>query len=396
MMVSVLPTLAASTAFAESERGRDHDSKNSKIKIDSTLNNLNISNGLGIGRGLKGIGQEIKELKSELKSEIKDLSSTPQGPQEAVRILPNGNTRISGANIDAMNGSTLTLGILGLKFTVDASNAKITPGNAALADLRVGDQISVDGKINGNTGIITAITINDYTLRQRNSGGNTSALQQRINELLALVARLQAQLQQILGGIPSQAPIISSVSASNISETSATITWTTNQSATSKVYFGTSSPLNTSTASSTTDGTLVTNHSILLAGLIPSTTYFFIVESANASNKVSQSSQFSLTTSAHVVTPPVISGITTANVSSTNATIQWSTNVLSTSKVYFGITSPVNLPTASTTADNTLVTNHSVGLAGLSASTTYFFVVESKDATNDIATSTQQSFTTFQ
>lgn len=92
--------------------------------------------------------------------------------------------------------------------------------------------------------------------------------------------------------------------------------------------------------------------------------------------------------------PPVLSAISAMNIASTSATINWTTNEPATSKAYYGTASPLNLATAPFASDAALVTNHWLGLTGLTASTTYYFVAESKDAAMNTATSSQQSFTT--
>lgn len=93
-------------------------------------------------------------------------------------------------------------------------------------------------------------------------------------------------------------------------------------------------------------------------------------------------------------TAPVLSAPTVGSVATTTATVSWTTNEAATGKVYFGIVNPLVLGSASTQATTTLSTGHSFSLTGLSASTTYFYVVESKDAANNTGTSIQGTFTT--
>jgi YVTN family beta-propeller protein len=88
-------------------------------------------------------------------------------------------------------------------------------------------------------------------------------------------------------------PIISLV-ASSTTQTTATITWTTDESATSTVNYGSTSSYDTASTSST----LVTSHSIALTGLIAGTTYHFQVGSADASGNVATSTDYTFTTSA--------------------------------------------------------------------------------------------------
>ncbi len=92
---------------------------------------------------------------------------------------------------------------------------------------------------------------------------------------------------------------------------------------------------------------------------------------------------------------PVISGVSVSAIATTSATISWNTNTEpSTGKVYYSTVSPVNLATALTMGTTTLSTAHSFGLTGLSASTTYYYVLESKDAANNTATTSTASFAT--
>lgn len=91
---------------------------------------------------------------------------------------------------------------------------------------------------------------------------------------------------------------------------------------------------------------------------------------------------------------PVISAISASNISSTTATVLWTTNEPATGKVYYGTTTPVALGSALTVSNNALVTSHSLGLTGLATSTTYYYVLESKDAATNTATTSTQSFAT--
>jgi peptidoglycan hydrolase-like protein with peptidoglycan-binding domain len=94
-------------------------------------------------------------------------------------------------------------------------------------------------------------------------------------------------------------------------------------------------------------------------------------------------------------TAPSISNPSVSSIASTTATIAWSTGTeLATGKVYYATTSPINLGTALTVGTTTLSTSHSFGLSGLSTSTTYYYVLESKDAANNTATTSSTSFTT--
>ena len=118
------------------------------------------------------------------------------------------------------------------------------------------------------------------------------------------------------------------------------------------------------------------------------------MESKDASNNTTLSSETSFTTSVLPdATAPTISAVV-ATPASTTAQVTWTTNEAATSKVYYGTVSPLVLGTASTVSAGAFVTSHSLPLTGLTASTTYFMVVESKDAANNTATGTEVSFAT--
>ncbi|WP_185116571.1 fibronectin type III domain-containing protein, partial [Riemerella anatipestifer] len=135
------------------------------------------------------------------------------------------------------------------------------------------------------------------------------------------------------------APTILSISIVP-SSTSAVVSWTTNEAANSKVHYGTSSPVNPASSSSTSDSALVTNPSITLTGLTASTTYYAILTSADAAGNTATSSEQAFTTfPLPDTTAPIISGID-ADAATTTATVSWNTNESATSKIYYSLTTP--------------------------------------------------------
>ncbi len=188
------------------------------------------------------------------------------------------------------------------------------------------------------------------------------------------------------------APTISSISATP-SSTSAAVSWMTNESADSQVAYGTSTAYGLLTA---LDTTLVTSHAAQLAGLLPSTLYHYQVRSKDGVGNLATSTDQTFTTlAAPDTTAPFISSVTVTP-SSTSATIAWTTNESSTSKVYYGTVNPVD-PNATSTlsvSDGTLVSPHSLNLSALATSTTYYFLVESADAAANKATSSGSFATT--
>ncbi|MEK7561684.1 MAG: fibronectin type III domain-containing protein [Patescibacteria group bacterium] len=99
-------------------------------------------------------------------------------------------------------------------------------------------------------------------------------------------------------------PTISNVTASSITTTSVTITWNTNEPATSRVNYGTTSQYGSST---NTDSNLVTSHSVTISGLSANTGYHYQVVSVDgASNSASFSDNTFLTSTTSTVVPPTL------------------------------------------------------------------------------------------
>ncbi len=186
-------------------------------------------------------------------------------------------------------------------------------------------------------------------------------------------------------------PVISSVASSGITSTTATITWTTNQQADSQVQYGLTISY---TDLTNVDPAWVTSHSVTLTGLTPSTTYHYRARSANSSSLLTNGSDMTFTTSAGPdVTPPVLSSITSSGITDTDATITWTTDELADTQVDYGTS--IFYGSTTTLADTSpMVTSHSQGLSGLTASTTYHYRVKSKDAAGNLTTSGDNTFTT--
>ncbi|WP_428235481.1 lamin tail domain-containing protein [Gracilimonas sp.] len=94
------------------------------------------------------------------------------------------------------------------------------------------------------------------------------------------------------GGSDTTPPVISSVQSSNIGANSATITWGTDELATSQVDYGTT----TSYGSAESSGSFTTSHSLTLTGLTANTTYNYQVSSTDGSGNSSSSGNFTFTT----------------------------------------------------------------------------------------------------
>jgi PKD repeat protein len=93
-------------------------------------------------------------------------------------------------------------------------------------------------------------------------------------------------------GSDTTPPVFSSVQASSIGANSATITWNTDEPATSRVDYGTTSTY----GQNVTDGTLTTSHSLTVNNLTAETTYHYRVTSVDGSGNSGSSTDYTFTT----------------------------------------------------------------------------------------------------
>jgi len=101
-------------------------------------------------------------------------------------------------------------------------------------------------------------------------------------------------------------PLIYDVTVTNITLTSATVNWVTDEPADSLVKYGTESGNYTLQKY---DSANVTSHSVNLVGLLPNTTYYFVVNSTDLNRNSNESAEYNFTT--HIgedKTPPYTSG----------------------------------------------------------------------------------------
>ncbi len=170
------------------------------------------------------------------------------------------------------------------------------------------------------------------------------------------------------------APIISSVVVSQITGSSALISWTTNESATSKLEYGITNGLELSPLN---NASLTSSHGLLLTGLLEGKTYSFRVKSTDAaSNEGSSSIQTFATLDVSV---PIISNLTSSEITKSAAHISWTTNENASSVLEYGLTTNYG----STHTDAILKISHGFTVTGLLSGATYHFRVKSTDASGN-------------
>jgi hypothetical protein len=124
-----------------------------------------------------------------------------------------------------------------------------------------------------------------------------------------------------------------------------------------------------------------------MPAVTPNTTYHFVAwTSTDGGTTWTPGAELSFTTLAATPTAPVISNIAVSNISTTSATVTWSTDINSNGSVNYGTTIAYGA-SASDTATSTM--SHSVTLNNLSQGTLYHF-----DVMSGSATSSDQQFVT--
>ena len=166
-----------------------------------------------------------------------------------------------------------------------------------------------------------------------------------------------------------------------VSDSTAVIEWTTDESATSIVYYG----LTNSYGLTESDNTYNLKHIIVLNDLSQDTRYYFKVRSDDSSNNFTTSGEVEFRTEAVSDTarpiftsPPTVTGLT-----NTSATIEWTTNEISDSRVMYGTESSFwgSYPVR---ADDWYDSKkHRIILSGLKRETTYYFRARSFDIVNN-------------
>lgn len=183
-------------------------------------------------------------------------------------------------------------------------------------------------------------------------------------------------------------PVITSVAATAVSTTTATISWNTNEASDSQVEYGTTASYG---ASSATDPLMVIQHSRVLTGLSAGTTYHFRVRSRDGVGNAGFSGDYVfVTTGKGDTTPPTISAVS-ATVNGTGAVITWVTNEPADSQVEYGTSGKYGL---STILESAAVTSHSQTLSGLAVNATIHYRVRSRDAAGNLAVSPDYTLST--
>jgi hypothetical protein len=175
----------------------------------------------------------------------------------------------------------------------------------------------------------------------------------------------------------------------DISDTQATVIWTTDEASTSGVSYNDGERYHV-----VSDGHYVKQHLMPLTDLTPETTYNLTVSSTDRhGNGPTTSLPISFTTlaSPDTTAPIIIGSPLIQNITHQNVVIRWSTNESATTRLVIG-TSPNALDQIET--KNGLGTKHNLSVTGLEPDTIYYFQVQTSDAEGNLAMSEIMSFRT--
>jgi fibronectin type III domain protein len=177
-------------------------------------------------------------------------------------------------------------------------------------------------------------------------------------------------------------PVVSNVTVSSITRSSATISWTTDVLSTSQVIYGSST--------STLDPSLVSTHQQVLTGLAPGSTYSFQVQSVSATGGRAISLAATFTT-APAGSGPEVGDPHAREVTGTTATLAWTTSTGIVAQVDYG-------PTANYGSFTLLKIFNSpaqeLQLTGLQPGARYHFRVKEWDASGSLGASGDAVFAT--
>lgn len=163
---------------------------------------------------------------------------------------------------------------------------------------------------------------------------------------------------------------------------SATVSWSTDEAASSVVDYGESASYDLDA----TDPALTTDHALTLTALAPSTLYHYSVRGQDAAGNAATPSTDATFLTASAAAPLIVDG---PHVLGT--TISWSTDEPTTGLVEYG----TDASYGQSAADVGLSFDHEVVLSGLAAETTYHFRVVATDGCgNGPSTSADATFTT--
>ncbi|MFA6159873.1 MAG: fibronectin type III domain-containing protein, partial [Parcubacteria group bacterium] len=222
---------------------------------------------------------------------------------------------------------------------------------------------------------------------QNGEGDQLSDIMSQIQDMIDNYYFTEAEIQDALSGLYSIS-ITSSGPSVDITDTTATFTWTTNRPAIGKIYYWQDTD-NQDTATSQAEAITAarSDHEIIIKNLNANSKYNFYAYSEGLLGTTTQSDNKSFSTG----DTASLSGISISNLTLNSADISWTTTgSIDSSQLEYGETIKYGKSDKGKTSSNT----HTVNLTNLKVNTTYHLRVNATDKDGQTLTSDDYSFTT--
>jgi PGF-pre-PGF domain-containing protein len=317
---------------------------------------------------------------SEISSSLQDISSSGTGTSNYVL-----NSSFSDSKLSFSDTSELYVQWFFRAYVDDSSSSPVDSATVnisnSLSDLVYSLTTGADGytdEKNITAYLIDATGITSYNNHTFYAYNSTNFISASVNISGTTTISLS---------FDTTAPVISDVDTSTTNST-AEISWTTDDYCNSTFEYGTTSAL----GGTSTNSILSLSYSINLTDLLSNTTYYFNLTSCNDQGSCTEEGPYNLTTNVTLdLTAPNISLVRNATIGIYSVIINWSTNENSTTVVKIGTVSGTYTINSS---NSSLVLIHLINISGLEPSTTYYYRVNSTDLSGNSKQSSQYSFTT--
>ncbi|MEW5979037.1 MAG: DUF5719 family protein [Acidobacteriota bacterium] len=295
---------------------------------------------------------------------------------------------------DSLIGVVIINALLGWGANLFAATGKVTVAWEPIEDPEVGGYTIVWGEASKSYSASQSFgVVSEGTVELE--AGKTYFMAVRGFDKQGVPGELSNEVTAIVKGPDSKPPVISGVSIGNISNTSATISFHTDEEAYVQIEYGKSTSLGSFTGLTNVSST---THAVTLSSLSSSTNYHFRMIAKDLSGNQVVSEILTFRTQAgpddsnnDPNAPVKFLQITLSNVSNTSVTINWTTDKPTTGFIEYGLSStgfPFN------GGDPIMTATHASYLAGLSPSTLYRYRITATTSDNKQATSAILMFKT--
>ncbi len=190
----------------------------------------------------------------------------------------------------------------------------------------------------------------------------------------------------------TSAPVISGVASLSLGLNEATLVWATDELAVSRIEYGTTTNYG---IQPTLAISALLAHTAILTGLSAGTTYYYCIHATDLAGNTANSCSHSFATASVPIltdtTPPDITLISVLPITTSSATINWTTTEVANSQIEFGLTAGYG---SQTPFDATLSLTHTVTLSNLTPNTLYHYRIRTGDEIGNETIGSDETFTT--